>query len=262
MISKLLKESLNKLYEEQTSSDIPRFLYHATYRPLIKSIKRHGLDNTKAKKNWSDSRKGVAYLATDPDIAISFAEESEIVPDDWLDEIIVLKITTSKLDTSKLSLDTNIIDNQGESYQYKGIISPDNIKIELSENINYTTTSSKKDLYDLMGDKTGEIPVTKFTLELPDGAEATGTLEDNIAVITRIQAPRNPDKYEPLRGTKTYDRVIEYLKQQGAKKLRVPNQSLDSRAALKRLLDKGILSNPKEIRGISVDEHPTLFDIR
>jgi hypothetical protein len=125
----------------------------------------------------------------------------------------------------------------------------------------YTTKQRQKDIFDLMGDKTGEITVTDFNLEFPDGAIATGSIENDTAVITRIRAPRNPNEYAPLRGTRTYDRVIEFLKQQGANKLKIPTQSLDSRAALKKMVDKGILSNPRLMTGISVDEHPALFDI-
>jgi hypothetical protein len=136
--------------------------------------------------------------------------------------------------------------------------------IKLYENADqpqYSTKQRQKDIFDLMGDKTGEITVTDFNLGFPDGAIATGRLENDTAVITRIRAPRNPNEYGPLRGTRTYDRVIEFLKQQGATKLKIPNQSLDSRAALKKMVDKGILSNPRLMTGISVDQHPALFDI-
>jgi hypothetical protein len=103
--------------------------------------------------------------------------------------------------------------------------------------------------------------VNDFNLEFPDGAIATGSIENDTAVITRIRAPRNPNEYAPLRGTRTYDRVIEFLKQQGANKLKIPTQSLDSRAALKKMVDKGILSNPRLMTGISVAQYPALFDI-
>lgn len=125
----------------------------------------------------------------------------------------------------------------------------------------YATKQRQKDILDLMGDKTGEISVIDFDLEFPDGAIARGTFENDTANITTIKAPRNPNEYGPLRGTRTYDRVIEFLKLKGAKKLKVPIQSLDSRAALKRMIDKGILSNPRLMTGISVDEYPMLFDI-
>ena len=54
-----------------------KYLYHATYKPFLNSIKLKGLGNTN-RKMYSDSKgKGVVYLADDVDIAISYAEESE-----------------------------------------------------------------------------------------------------------------------------------------------------------------------------------------
>jgi len=98
-------------------------LYHATYSPLLKKIKEHGLDNTKSKRRWEDSVPGVVYLATDPDIAVSYAESSEEVPEEWLDKIVILVIDRNKLDESKLSIDENVIDNDGTTLQYDGPIS-------------------------------------------------------------------------------------------------------------------------------------------
>ena len=85
-------------------------------------IKQNGLDTTKRKKAWEDSKPGLVYLATDIDVAGSYAEASDMVPDSYLDNIIVLHIDTSKLDLSKLTIDRNVQDNVGDTLEYNGVI--------------------------------------------------------------------------------------------------------------------------------------------
>lgn len=104
------------------ATDVPPILYHATYKPLLSKIKENGLDTTKSKKAWEDSKPGLVYLATDPDVAASYAEASEMVPDSYIDNIIVLHIDTSKLDLTKLSVDKNVQDNAGDTLEYAGVI--------------------------------------------------------------------------------------------------------------------------------------------
>jgi hypothetical protein len=101
---------------------IPGILYHATYRPLLKSIRKNGLGGSGAKRNYEDSRSGVVYLATTPDIAESYAETSDIVPEDWLDEIVILTVNTAAIDRNKLFVDQNVLDNKGDTFEYHGII--------------------------------------------------------------------------------------------------------------------------------------------
>ena len=99
--------------------NIPNELFHATYKPLWKSIQKNGLGVTK-RKNYSDSKIGIVYLARDPFVAESYAEESETVNEDWLDEIIILKIDASQLDKSKLLIDRN--NQSGDTLEYQGVI--------------------------------------------------------------------------------------------------------------------------------------------
>lgn len=106
------------------------FLYHATYKPLLQSIKENGLGSEKSKRNWNDSKPGYVYLTKDKDVAISYAETSDTVPEEWLDEIIVLRIDIEKIDKTKLGLDTNVLDNKGDTLQYRGIIPFSSIKVE------------------------------------------------------------------------------------------------------------------------------------
>ncbi len=105
---------------------VPKFLYHATFAPLLKKIKAEGLGGASAKKMWSDSRKGVVYLAMSSDIALSYAEtifdDREDLPESWGENIIILKIDTDRIDKKKLRIDSNVIDNQGDTLEYHGII--------------------------------------------------------------------------------------------------------------------------------------------
>jgi hypothetical protein len=98
------------------------YLYHATYKPLLKKIKEKGLDTRDSKKAWDDSTPGYVYLAKDLEVAASYAESSEIVPDVWLDQIIILTIDVAQLDSNKLFIDQNVQDNEGDTLEYRGII--------------------------------------------------------------------------------------------------------------------------------------------
>ena len=112
------------LDENRLSSDaLPEFLYHATYEPLLDDIKRHGLGAT-SRTFWEDSKPGVVYLADDPYVAESYAEANENCDEDWLDQIIVLELRTSDLDSSQLFVDRNERANEDEvhTYEYHGVI--------------------------------------------------------------------------------------------------------------------------------------------
>lgn len=111
-------------------ANIPATLYHATYRPLLKSIKKYGLGGDKAQAKWEDSKPGVVYLALDKDVAESYAETSDVVPDEWLDEIVILKVSTAGLDLNNFNIDSNVQDNEGDTLEYHGIIPVTNIVAE------------------------------------------------------------------------------------------------------------------------------------
>jgi hypothetical protein len=104
-------------------------LYHATYGPLLDSIAQYGLGARTPFKNWKDSKEGVVYLATSPDIAISYAEISENAPNDYLDDIVVLEIDGEGLKKNRLFIDTNVLDNNGDTLEYHGVISFDFIRV-------------------------------------------------------------------------------------------------------------------------------------
>lgn len=83
------------------------YLYHATYGPLIESIKKNGVDSSLSQFNWIDSKIGVNYLSRDPMMAYNYAKVSSTVPESYLRDIVILTISSSKLDKTKLFSPTN-----------------------------------------------------------------------------------------------------------------------------------------------------------
>lgn len=108
---------------------IPNKLYHATYLPFLDSIKANGLGKTE-NKMWTDSKSGVVYLANDPWVAESYAENSEFLEDrddaeDFLNNIIILEVDTEMLDSAKLNIDKNVLlsdDEENATWEYDGCI--------------------------------------------------------------------------------------------------------------------------------------------
>ena len=133
---------LDFIFEEEVE-DVPQYLYHATYKPLLKKIKERGLDTNDSKKAWDDSIPGYVYLALDPYVAESYAEESEMVPESWLDNIIILKIDTSKLDKSKLFTDQNVQDNEGDTLEYRGVIPWEALSLQTLQEIDEAEKKKK-----------------------------------------------------------------------------------------------------------------------
>ena len=98
---------LNESYD-YTVSDIigTDTLYHATYKPYWEEIKKSGALRPKAHSNW-DISGAFIYLSRDPDNAFSYAETSELVPEEYLDQIVVLEIDANKLNLDLLDCDHN-----------------------------------------------------------------------------------------------------------------------------------------------------------
>ena len=106
---------------------MPSVLYHATYKQRLKSIKLNGL-GAGGKRNWTDSKRGVVYLALDPHVAESYAETAlDDLDADW--DIVILQVSTNGLDPNKFHLDSNVQDNEGDTVEYHGIIPPSNISL-------------------------------------------------------------------------------------------------------------------------------------
>ena len=121
------------------------YLYHATYKALLPSIRQNGLGNSKIKM-WENSKSNVVYLANNPDIAESYAEISENIPNqNWLDEIIIFQINKKYLNKNKLFVDENVLLNQNEepsTFEYHGIIPFDCLQIYKQNNIEKTYLKS------------------------------------------------------------------------------------------------------------------------
>lgn len=105
-------------------------LFHATYAARLENILATGLGHDSAPEigNYEDSKRGVVCLADSVDVAISYAETSDVVPDSWLDQVVVLQVNSAMLDASKLMPDTNVQFEKGEdpsTFEFHGVIAPD-----------------------------------------------------------------------------------------------------------------------------------------
>jgi hypothetical protein len=121
---------LKDLIPEVLHKPVPRFLYHATFNGWIPNIEREGIlpSGEIAHGNFSNIESGV-YLAENPNEAGSFVEVSENpnIPEEWFNEIVVIKIDTSKLDLTKFDVDPNVIPHEGDvniPFIYKGTVHP------------------------------------------------------------------------------------------------------------------------------------------
>ena len=72
-------------------------------------------------------------MATEPEIAISYDETNEEVPEEWIDNIVVFEVRSNCLDQDKLMIDNNVQDNDGSTVEYHGVIPFDSISISYNE---------------------------------------------------------------------------------------------------------------------------------
>lgn len=115
----------------------PDTLYHATFQSFVASIMQQGLKPSEEGQNYvnpPDDSGPYIYLANDPDLAYSFAEESEneLIPDD--EPIVVLQIDLSDGQKKFLDFDRNIINASEEigCYQLPCVIPPECLSIYYS----------------------------------------------------------------------------------------------------------------------------------
>lgn len=99
--------SLTEAFDE-TIEDVydAKYLYHATYKPYLREIKKSGYILPGVHKNWEISND-VIYLCRHKDNAVDYAETAKDVPEEFLNQIIVLVIDTNKLDLNALDIDHN-----------------------------------------------------------------------------------------------------------------------------------------------------------
>ncbi len=98
-----------------------QYLYHATYEPHMDKIKKEGLHGNSGNKNYDDSKKGVLYLAKNADVARSYAETSDSVPEHYLDKIKVLKVHKQHLEKTLLKKDSNV-QGSSDTMEYHGTV--------------------------------------------------------------------------------------------------------------------------------------------
>ena len=228
---------------EGLEQDIPEFLYHATYRPLLKSIKQHGLGGDKAQAKWEDSKPGVVYLATDPNVAESYAETSDVVPDEWLDQIVILKISTNGLE-NKIQIDRNVQDNEGDTLEYHGIIPLSNISmykqgvaegLEQEFEFELDTEKGRLNVYNQYGGPAGRIefyPTNSKTINID-------------LIIVQPQYQR--------KGLGT--QMFNYLKDRGYTIKRPTELTPDGKKFFGNLIQKGIAEDQTEDDNITVQNN-------
>ena len=113
-----INEPLWSAHESQTVSELLNIdtLYHATYKPYWEEIKKEGFIKPGKHSNWPDIFKTYRYiyLSTDYDNAYSYAETAEEVPEELLNQIVVLEIDANKLDIDSIRADENQIYDSDE----------------------------------------------------------------------------------------------------------------------------------------------------
>ena len=109
------------------AQNIPPVLYHATYGAFIGSILEQGLIPNYT-SCWEGGCEHGVYLADKPYVAESYAEtaDNSDIPEEYFDDIIVLKIDTTQLDLSKLGPDPQVIwdinPENNNCYLYRDVI--------------------------------------------------------------------------------------------------------------------------------------------
>jgi hypothetical protein len=82
-----------------------------------------------------------------------------------------------------------------------------------------------------------------------------------VASITQMNSQPIGNYDENLKRRGFLRNLIKTLKNNNIDSVSIRLQSKDTRKALPKLIDDGTLKNPRALTGVSVDLHPTLFDI-
>lgn len=91
------------------------------------------------------------------------------------------------------------------------------------------------------------------TISDGSGSEVSYVTDGDVARIW------NAKSVPPQQGF--FTNAIKELSRRGFKSIIINIQSSNMREVLRRLVKKGVLKNPRDYVGISVDEHPSTFDI-
>jgi hypothetical protein len=120
---------MNWYKKAQLNINIPKVLYHATFKNNLESIKQRGLlpNFDGIVKCWEDCKNGV-YLHKNADVAASYVEavDNPGIPNEWIEtesNIVVLEIDTSNLNKNLFEFDPNLRDElRYDSFLYIGNI--------------------------------------------------------------------------------------------------------------------------------------------
>jgi hypothetical protein len=184
----ILSENIDNQNIHVLYKTIPKLLYHATYRALVNDILKDGLKICPNIRNFDWCQKGI-YLASSPGIAESFAEvsENENIPEDWIDDIVVLEINTKLLDKNSFvkdpywNIDVETLDETNLSFLYKKDIPPPAIKVT-----SFTTNES----------------VPNFSALLPSKypKDKLGSCMLAVEILTRKMLAQNINDFEVIEG--------------------------------------------------------------
>lgn len=106
-VTKFVEGIYKDIDESRVPRKVPRYLYHATYKQMLPTIKKNG------------GLKVGSFLARTYKEALEEANMLENLDQDWKDNVIVFKINTGKLDHGKLEVDN--CDNPRE-YMYNDVV--------------------------------------------------------------------------------------------------------------------------------------------
>lgn len=131
----------------------------------------------------------------------------------------------------------------------------------------FSISNEKKDILDDVTDeKIGEETIQKFNYRDSLGGSAFGRILNNNGnkeahIIGMNSQPTEKRFTDELKRRGFFKELLRVFLKNNITTIRINLQSKDTRKAVERLIDKKILINPREEVGVSVDQHPSVFDI-
>ena len=196
----------DRYVNEALKQNVPAMLYHATYKSLLPSIKKGGLDTRKSALAWEDSKPGIVYLANDPSVAESYAESAEEVSDEIYDSgIVVLEIPVKGLTIGKLHDDRNVQGGNSNTYEYHGQIPWSKIKkatVKVSESVNEAAIDGDRQMITraIENMTSGRLKVKDIITEIGraiDQAKISSIMKQNLKFNLKVSESVNEaDKHE------------------------------------------------------------------
>jgi len=129
-----------------------------------------------------------------------------------------------------------------------------------------TEVKKVKDYDDITGDDiVKEVSYTHFDYKDIIGGRAFGEISNDNASIVGMDSV--PSEYRFTADESKYKKrgffkdLIKELYIHGIRTITINMQSSDTRKAVERLMNNNVLMNPRNYRGLSDDQHPTVFDI-